>query len=97
MNIERLNKNVLLTNMLKCINSQLTKKVLVRVNYFPNKNRKMATKFEGPYAIVQINKNWALLQSAQGKTIFFTSSLTLHCKTKSYPPSWADRVGGISK
>ena len=36
---------------------------------FSNKNGKLATKFQGPYKIIKVNENYALLQPEKGKPI----------------------------
>ena len=49
----------------KIHNFLLHQQVLVRVHDFLNKNRRLATKFEGPYEIVKLFDNYAILP---GKT-----------------------------
>ena len=47
----------------------LNQQVLVRIHDFLNKNRKLATKFESPYKIIELYKNWAILAGKNGKLI----------------------------
>ena len=47
----------------------LNQQVLVRIQDFLNKNRKLATKFESPYKIIELYKNWAILAGKNGKLI----------------------------
>ena len=73
----------------------LNQNVLVRVHDFLNKNRKLATKFEGPYQIVELYDNYAILSGKNGKRI---KRNILHHKPffepTSTPPSlaWSDTV-----
>ena len=66
--------------------------MLVRVHDFLNKNRKLATKFEGPFRIIELNQHYAVLKSAKGKP--FKRNI-LHLKPYFPPdsttplPSWA--------
>ena len=50
-------------------NFSLHQQVLMRVHDFLNKNRKLATKFEGPYKIVELFDNYAILTGKNGKRI----------------------------
>ena len=34
-----------------------------------NENRKLETKFEGPYTLIKVNENYAILQLGRGKPI----------------------------
>ena len=47
----------------------LNQQVLVGVHNFLNKNRKLATKFEGPFKIIELFYNWAILPGKNGKRI----------------------------
>ena len=47
----------------------LNQQVLVRVHDFLNKNRKLATKFIGPYQIVELFDSYAILSGKDGKHI----------------------------
>ena len=73
-------------------NFKLDQEVLVRVHDFLNKNRKLATKFEGPFRIVELNQHYAVLKSPKGKP--FKRNI-LHLKPYFPPdsttplPSWA--------
>ena len=73
----------------------LNQNVLVRVHDFLNKNRKLATKFEGPYQIVELYDNYAILSGKNGKRI---KRNILHLKpffAPTVPPpslAWSDTV-----
>ena len=51
----------------KIHNFLLHQQVLVRVHDFLNKNRQLATKFEGPYKIVKLFDKYAILTGKNGK------------------------------
>ena len=76
----------------KVHNFKLDQEVLVRVHDFLNKIRKLATKFEGPYRIIELNPHYAVLKSPNGKP--FKRNI-LHLKAYFPPdlttllPSWA--------
>ena len=50
-------------------NFSLNQQVLARVHDFLNKNQKLATKFKGPYQIVELFDNYAILVGKNGKRI----------------------------
>ena len=56
--------------------------VLVHVNDFLNKNRKLATKFEGPFQIETPNEHYCILRNDKGK-LFKRNILAF----KAFPPN----------
>ena len=73
----------------------LNQQVLVRVHDFLNKSRVLATKFEGPYKIVELFENYAILTGKNGKRI---KRNILHLKQFFAPspphpsPSWSETM-----
>ena len=66
-------------------NFSLHQQVLVRVHDFLNKNRKLATKFEGPYKIVELFDNYAVLTGKNVKRITSASKETFCISSHSSP------------
>ena len=77
-------------------NFSLHQQVLVRVHDFLNKNRKLATKFEGPYKIVELFDNYAILtrqeQQAYQKKHFASQAIFCPVAATPFPLLVRDRA-----